>query len=706
MTYNKKGVDLFLISLLSLYFELVVIRWLSSEIRIFAYFKNIPLLACLFGLGLGMALAKGKHDIAKWFPAGLAVITFVICLAAPLHYVHVLFVVPMDNYLIGNFSPQSAAPFDIGVMMLVGLLVLVGVFYLLTFSFMAIGQKLGQLFCEFSPLVAYSINITGSLVGIALFSLVSFLSWSPPYWILLGVVLCTWFYRKPDQLACLVISLAASFILTDPQVIWSPYYRVSLLKTKIPADGSNPGFDYGYNVEVNYDTIEGCYNNNPNFLSKLTKAQSRCITDYYETPYVALGDKPRDVLILAAGAGNDSAAALSHGAKTIDAVDIDPVISRLGYNTHPERPYQDPRVHVIVDDARAFLKRTKKKYDLIVFSYLDSHSALSAMSSLRLDNYVYTMESFRDAARLLKPDGVMAVTFYPLRWYHLAHVVHALEQGTQEHPIGVYSRLGNGPTFLLGPGLNPEVVKQSGLKPFQLDVFFPEWKISQSDWDGIDPTTDDWPFLFRKNRGLTWTYIVGLLATLLLGWRLVVRCFGNFKSSAIGLTMFFLGAAFMLIETKSITQMALLLGTTWLINSIVIAAVLLMILLANITQMRLNFKNVTLPYSFLFGLLALSFLFPIGTLHGMSIVTRTLAGSAILSAPILFAAIIFAITFSKVENSYMCLGMNLLGTLVGGVLENLSMVFGVNAMNVIAAILYFLAWFYYRKATSTTATIT
>src|SRR6266568_1960198 len=47
-------------SLLSLFFELLMIRWISSEIRIFAYFKNFVLVACFLGFGLGCYLSRRR----------------------------------------------------------------------------------------------------------------------------------------------------------------------------------------------------------------------------------------------------------------------------------------------------------------------------------------------------------------------------------------------------------------------------------------------------------------------------------------------------------------------------------------------------------------------------------------------------------------------------------------------------------------------
>jgi SAM-dependent methyltransferase len=697
---KARQAELFVISLLSLYIELVIIRWLSSEIRIFAYFKNVPLMACLFGLGLGMALSQHKRDLTRWFPAGLLVITAIICFAAPLHLVHISFLNPLEHYLIGQFNTGSEAhntPMDKLALFVPGLGVLVGVFYLLVFTFACIGQRLGKLFNDFPPLSAYSLNVAASLIGILLFSFVSFISLTPPVWLLIGILVSAYFYRRIDQLAAFAAALVIAFATANPQVMWSPYYRITLDQCTLQKDGEHAEQKYGYNINVNYDTIEGAYNNNPKFISSLSATQRKATADYYDVPYQALGDKPRSILVLAAGTGNDVAAALRHGATDVDAVEIDPTIAKIGREMHPEQPYSNSSVNLIVNDARAYLRRSKKKYDLIVFAYLDSHTAFSSMSSLRLDNYVYTKESFQDAYKLLKPDGVISVTFYYLNWWQLAHVYRAFEQGTKEQPIGVFSAMGNGPTLLVGPGLDRQKVEQCGLKPFTIDQASKDWKFDANEWSSVDPTTDDWPYLFLRDKSWSWTYGIGILFTLFLGYWLVGRCFGRYASDATGKTMFFLGAAFMLIETKSVTQMGLLLGTTWFVNSAVITAVLIMILLANLIQMKYRFKRREILFGLLFASLLFNCAFPLSSLNDLETMTRSLLGATILSAPLLFAAMIFAITFSEVKSPDKALGMNLLGTLVGGALEYLSMMFGVNAMNVIAIVLYALAYFYSRK---------
>ena len=116
---------------------------------------------------------------------------------------------------------------------------------------------------------------------------------------------------------------------------------------------------------------------------------------FYQWPYNVFGDTFDNVLVLGAGSGTDVAAALRHGAKHVDAVEIDPVILRLGAERHPDRPYADPRVRVVNDDARHFLATTATRYDLIVFALIDSLTVQSSFSGVRLESYMFTEESFR-----------------------------------------------------------------------------------------------------------------------------------------------------------------------------------------------------------------------------------------------------------------------------------------------------------------------
>ena len=157
-------------------------------------------------------------------------------------------------------------------------------------------------------------------------------------------------------------------------------------------------------------------------------------------------------MIVGAGTGNDAAAALRNAPEAqIDAVEIDPVIARLGKTLHPERPYEDPDVNVIIDDARSFLQKSDEPYDLIVFGFLDSHRLFSHMSSVRMDNYVYTPRELRQVRERLTDDGVVAVTFtIHEKW--IADRIFTVMTDAFGHPPLVYQGDANGwgTTFLIG----------------------------------------------------------------------------------------------------------------------------------------------------------------------------------------------------------------------------------------------------------------
>lgn len=696
----KAAIDLCLISFLSLFYELMVIRWLSSEIRTFAYFKNVPLMACLFGLGLGLALASSKRDWQRWFPLSLLALVSLICFAEPLRLVHITFLDPTEYFIVGPIAWKSmdpSHPVSYTLQTIKGYAVLIGVYYLCVLTFVGLGQRLGQLFDQFKPLSAYTLNVGASLVGVLCFSLLSYFSLPPPYWFLVAATLTAWFFRKPDQLLALAAATIIAFATAAPGVIWSPYYRISIRDGWIDKDGKYPAFYYGHNIDVNHDGIMGAYDNRPETLAKLSAKQRARTLQYYDMLYQLIGDAPRSILIIAAGAGNDIACALRHGATAIDAVEIDKTFVELGKKLHPEKPYDSAKVHVAIDDARSFMQQSDKQYDLVDFAYLDAHTAFSSMSSIRLDNYIYSLESFKNARRLLKPKGILAVTFYAMTWWQEIRIYKTIEQVFGEKPLAFWSPNGQAVTLVIGPGLDKNKAIAAGFKQFsRADVDNKVPKLI-ADWDAVQPTTDDWPFLFLRGREMSITYGAGLLLTLLIGWRFVRVAFGKFTADNMGRSMFCLGAGFMLLEVKSVSQMGLVLGATWLTNSFIISAVLLMILLANLIQLKVRSQNLTVPYLCLGASLIISYFVPMSAFMALSPHLRASTASLFLAMPVAFAAWIFAITFSRAKDPAKQLGMNLLGTLIGGAMEYLSMITGIAAMNLLALCLYVFAYYFIRQ---------
>src|SRR5262249_44384271 len=119
-----------------------------------------------------------------------------------------------------------------------------------------------------------------------------------------------------------------------------------------------------------------------------------------------------DVLIIGAGSGNDIAHALRYDVDRIDAVEIDPVIQDIGIKSHPDRPYQNPRVIPHLDDGRHFLRTTYRDYDLVVYALVDSLVLHSSYANIRLESYLFPREAFEDIKRVLNPDGVFVTYNY------------------------------------------------------------------------------------------------------------------------------------------------------------------------------------------------------------------------------------------------------------------------------------------------------
>jgi hypothetical protein len=78
LTYLKKWGPLVLISSLSLFLELAIIRWLSAEVRLFSYLKNVSLLAAFLGLSIGYGLANKNRDYNSALMPLLALLTILI----------------------------------------------------------------------------------------------------------------------------------------------------------------------------------------------------------------------------------------------------------------------------------------------------------------------------------------------------------------------------------------------------------------------------------------------------------------------------------------------------------------------------------------------------------------------------------------------------------------------------------------------------
>jgi hypothetical protein len=204
--------------------------------------------------------------------------------------------------------------------------------------------------------------------------------------------------------------------------------------------------------------------------------------------------------------------------------------------------------------------------------------------------------------------------------------------------------------------------------------------------------TDDWPFLYMAARTIPPNYLLALVLTvaaaLVLVWR-AVPAIDLTKSS--NWNFFLLGAAFALLETRGITEIALVFGSTWLTNTIVIGAILVMILLANVVTTRWR-PGISIIYVGLFVALAVNYLLPLEDLLQYGFWLQVVAAGVRVAAPMFFSGMIFARWFERTSTPGSALGANLIGAVVGGLIEYSSLVIGLRQLYLLAIAFYGASW--------------
>lgn len=662
------AVDLAAVSFLLLFFELVLIRWISCNIRIVAYFSNVILISCFLGFGVG-CIVRDRRDLFPFFPYVVLLITF------------------LGRYLAeaGIQSPYQEAEYVFGGGGRHNWLAVVPLVYMSNAAaFVALGQKLAQHLDRFPPLRGYSINVFGSLLGTLALAVMSFYQASPTVWFVLCFALTAWLMRgRIGALSLGLLAMTASGMIVHEQQrhsLWSPY-------NKIQTQPMAPREMGAFRLMANDDYHQLALN-----LSEEWSRQSQGIRDWqrtYDLPYRVLGRRPESVLVLGAGTGNDVAAALRNGASEVQAVELDPLIYEIGRQAHPERPYSDPKVRVEVNDARRFLRKGRGSFDMAVLGWLDSHRLFSSLSNVRQDNFVYTVESMRQARALLKSDGLLCLSFYVgkpwlgAKMFRMLREAFGHEPKVFAYPSGGYGR--DGQTFLIRP--DPSLPPPSAPPGFE-DL--------TTEYARLEPAavpTDDWPYLYYKDRVLHVEYLatIGILVALSAAMVFLALPKGSAIRAEAGV-FFFLGAGFLLLEVRNITALALIYGSTWMVTSLVISTVLLMILLANYLVERWGgLVRDGWVWGLLVGSILLSLLWNEAWVPGGPVL-RGLLTTGVVSSTFLFAGIVFARTFSRAAVPSAALGFNVLGSVVGGLAEYVSLVIGIKALLWIALLLYASAW--------------
>ncbi len=678
---GRRFAHIVLLSGCGLFLELVLIRWLDAQVRPLAYVKNLPLIGAFLGLGIGYATPFRRRPAVPYVSLLLA--TVLVCAVY-------LGSESARKSQTGPAGPESnigtataESPVDVAKFYaIVG-----AVFALTVLAMVPVGQMTAEYMHGLAVLPAYTANLAGSLAGVLGAFALSAVA-TPPWVNATLVLFLLSLYLIPSRqwmvLSLLATALAgAAMYAADHRpgqfTIWSPYNKIELqpLPRYRLADGRVYVPGWQLSVQNLYyqrvlDLSRATVNRFPEFPGV------RILQQVYAFPY--FWKKPHQVLVLGAGTGNDVAAALRMGADHVDAVDIDRSILALGRQLHPERPYDSPRVKLVVDDARAYLGGTQKKYDMIVFGILDAHTSFysSLAGGIRLDNYVYTTDAFRQALSRLTPDGLLVITFYYEQPWLVTRLASMLEKAGKRKPYTLQLK----PmlyAFVAGPGM-PAAPR------FGADIGVPA--SLQAAAPSLRDSTDDWPFLYLRGAVVPPTILRAAVGVLLISLLLVALFFRG--AFAFDRHFFFLGAGFLLIETRTIAQLALLFGTTWRVSAIAIAAILTVAIGANLVVERRG----PLPRLPIYGLLAatlvVNFCVPVSLAVGAGGAGR-FGMTVLLALPVAFSSLIFASSAAEQRELAPVLASNLVGAVLGGLLENLSLVLGISALSLVAIAIYIIS---------------
>ncbi len=681
---------LVLVSVLGLFLELLMIRWVSSEVRVFAYLKNFVLIACFLGFGLGCYFCRRRVNLVVML-GPMLLITAVI--KAPIESIRQLIVaLPVLLGASAEVQVWGMPVLPHGLAGTAGMLgataVIVPLFALMALMFIPLGQMTGwYLEHAGNGIAGYTWNIAGSLGGILLYTLLCFLYQPPAVWLAVaGVLLLVAVWKQGLVRASVVIvflSCIGLAMLVPPQpsiVYWSPYQKLTLAPVK------NNGELTAYTLNTNDSWYQQVLDLSPRFVAAhpMWFQPADVPWNAYNIPY-RFYPNPPSVLVLGSGMGNDVAAALRNGSFRVVAVEIDPLILKLGRELHFEAPYASPRVQTVVDDARSYLQNSREEFDLIVFSLLDSHTTASHYSNIRIDNYVYTVQALRAAKKLLRPDGVFIVKFQVNTPWIAGRLQALLQDVFGSTPLQVqsdYSEHTTGGRFFVTG--SPARIGKALAEPEAAAYVS---RHAHFRMEAAPPTTDDWPYFYQRAPGLPLCILL-ISGAIILVWGWLMRSTTGHLVRVINWHFLFLGAGFMLLEAQIISRMALLFGTTWVVNSVVIAGLMVLIVLANILVARRPRFPVGYAYAGIFGTIALAYLIPMPWLLFTSFWLKACVATLVLCLPVFFAGIVFIRSFARAGFQGEALGSNLFGALIGGLVESLSLWLGLRALLILAAVFY------------------
>ena len=537
---SRTVVRMLLASSLMLFLELALIRWLGANVIHLSYFSNFVLLGSFLGIGAGFLISRKSWSI---WPASMPLLSILV--------VGVLwFPVTIERTgsdVIYFTSLETSGP--------PAWLALPVIFAMVAVVLAGPAEIVGRCFGKLPPLTAYRYDLIGSFLGISAFTALSFLHAPSVAWGFIAFILYLLLASPSRRLVtCAWALMLVGKLLQEtlaPGVSWSPYYKVATKEVDVA--GSN--------------LLLIGVNGVPHQLMAPAKWKLEQGEGIYRTPYLRLPGNPLDdVLIIGAGSGSDVAIALSKQARHVDAVDIDPRILQIGVELNPDRPYADKRVKMHTNDGRAFLESTGRKVRPRSFRAARlADAGQRGLADPARALFLFTQEALASVREHLKPNGAFAMyNYYRERW-----LIDRLA-GTAA------TAFGHAPCVDTFDGAQAVITIGMTAADQRCET---TWTPESRD-GAIAPATDNSPFLYFKGGSFPALYTITLLAVLLTSLVTVRTLGGPLRDMRPYADLFFMGAAFLLLETKNVATFALLFGTTWFVNALVFAGVLVIVLAA------------------------------------------------------------------------------------------------------------------------------
>ena len=674
----------FLIALaagLGLFIELAIIRIHSSYFQLFAYFKNLSLLSCFLGLGIGYSFSKLKLYSLNW--------TFPL-IALQVAFMYILKDTPITLF----FQNPVSEIWNMGQSIAVGFVHIFLIYFFIatvflfnSLAFIPLGHLVARLMYNTNPLKAYSYDLLGAIAGICLFTILSFLWTGPLVWLVISftvLVFLQYNLKLNIKFSCItfVILILSLNLFNNPNKLdlHSPYQNVSV------------NFNNNESKPITVQSNNIWLQTPMNLSNKFYQEKNSSWHKLYITPFISTKVDFKDILIVGSGTGNDVATAIRYTNGNIDAVEIDPLVANLGERFHPESPYSNPRVNLTINDARNFIKEIDKQYDLIVYSVLDSHANLSSKGGVRLDSYVYTVESFFEAKKKLKANGIMFLSF-AVSTEQMGNKIYKMLKLNFDHEPKVLSRVENSNNEYFKEGIYSFVVsnKETSLDLSETD--FKETNIFKDEklYNDVDVSTDDWPFFYMSYRIYPVSYVV-LISVIFFVSLIFLKKMTKMSVKKFSFPSFFLGVGFMLMETKGITELAKIYGSTWFVVSVVITAILSMAYLANVFIIKGIKISINSIYLLLIASLFLSYFLTFINFYNYPIILLKFLIPIVLTFPVFFSGLAFSKELVRYGSTANALSCNILGAIVGGLLEYNSMYFGFKFLYLLAIFFYFMAY--------------